>query len=92
MRIVRTIEIPEELAARLEATPEAVADFNAFAVAAIARALDDGDDLPEDLKDALREGAEDIRAGRFYPAEEMDARVEAFLQERRKAREEAAAA
>jgi hypothetical protein len=83
-----TIELPEDLAARLLAIlpPE---EINAFAVALLEDALDQDADreLPEDLKDALREGKEDLEAGRFYPAEEMDARMEAFLQERREARE-----
>ena len=89
MSIVRTIEIPEELAARLEATPEAVADFNAFAVAALKDRLEltEGppetgpgeEELDEEMLDAIRDFHEDRKAGRFYPIEHLDAQIETLL-------------
>ncbi|HVK04919.1 MAG TPA: hypothetical protein VM490_15685 [Armatimonadaceae bacterium] len=88
MSIVRTIEIPEELAARLEATPEAAADFNAFAVAALKDRLEltesaleaePTEQLDEEMLDAIREYHEDRKAGRFYPIEHLDAQIETLL-------------
>ena len=77
--VTRTIELPEELAARLAAAlgPEEVQNF---AVAVLEEAAGGfGAEPDAEMLDALREYQEDVAAGRFYPIEHLDAQIEKLL-------------
>lgn len=94
-----TIEVPDDLAARLQTLPQAAADLNAFVVAALAEKADvaqmdaemDSDDyyvnengdLDPDLVAALRGGLADRDAGHLHTLEDVRAGVEAALAARR---------
>jgi predicted transcriptional regulator len=64
-----TIEIPDELAARIARLP--LETRNNFAVAAIEAALFQEDDYTDEDDAAIAAGIEDVKAGRIRPAEEF---------------------
>ena len=91
-----TIELSDDLAARLASLPEA-ADLSAFAASALAEAADAAEaeaarELDPDLVVALREGAADLGAGRLLTLEQTAAAIDAALGARRpqEAREQVA--
>lgn len=85
-----TIEIPDDLAERLAALPEAALDRNAVAVAALAAAADiaeqeeeEGGEPDPDLIAALRAGSAEMDAGKLLTLEEIDAAVASALSDLR---------
>ncbi len=98
-----TIEVPDDLAARLADLPAerqdaARADANRYAVASLAQAVENGDDLAPmtadekaDVYSSLAVSFAEADAGLLIPGDEVFARLEAKQAGRRKAATDAIA-
>ncbi len=90
-----TLHLPDDKAARLRARAEASGeDPDAFAVAAVLRALDELDELdeedeltPDDLA-AIGAGLADLDAGRVKPGAAVFAGMDAHLAELKRAKQQ----